>query len=201
MAERTGLASRIDKLAIGKLMSHLASTAHDTTAYAVNLSSTSLHDSAFREWLYDKLQGSPALAKRLLIEFTEYGLLMNLESSGHFIDRLDALGCRCGIDHFGKGFSSFGYLHTMKVSYIKIDGSYIRDIDKEGDNRFFVKALSDAAHSIDIRVIAQSVETEAERNTVESMKLDGIQGFLSGRPEPLQGVQPDICMPMQNALI
>jgi diguanylate cyclase (GGDEF)-like protein len=201
MAERTGLASRIDKLAIGKLMSHLASTAHDTTAYAVNLSSTSLHDSAFREWLYDKLQGSPALAKRLLIEFTEYGLLMNLESSGHFIDRLDALGCRCGIDHFGKGFSSFGYLHTMKVSYIKIDGSYIRDIDKEGDNRFFLKALSDAAHRIDIRVIAQSVETEAERNTVESMQLDGIQGFLSGRPEPLQGVQPDICMPMQNALI
>jgi EAL domain-containing protein (putative c-di-GMP-specific phosphodiesterase class I) len=70
------------------------------------------------------------------------------------------------------------------VQYLKIDGSYTRDIDKDADNRFFVEALVDTAHSIDIKVIAEAVETAAELEVLEAMNVDGIQGYLAGKPEP-----------------
>jgi len=77
-------------------------------------------------------------------------------------------------------------LRNINVSYLKVDGSYTRDIDREEDNQFLVRALTEAAHSVDIAVIGQAVETSAERNTLTTMHLDGIQGFLTGIPQPLQ---------------
>lgn len=185
MAERLGLASSIDRLAIQKLLDFMDACEDTTSNYAVNLSSSSLHDPVFREWLYRRLHDMPAAANRLLVEFTEYSALANLQETGNFIRRLDRLGCRCGIDQFGRGFYSFGYLRSIQASYIKIDSSYSRGIDREEDNQFFIQALTDTAHSIDIKVIAQSVETTEERSMIESLNLDGIQGFLTGKPEPL----------------
>jgi EAL domain-containing protein (putative c-di-GMP-specific phosphodiesterase class I) len=186
MAERMGLASRLDKLAIAQLLDFMAGEDDKTPTYAVNLSSSSLHDPVFVQWLCSQLHAAPASAGRLLIEFPEYGALKNIQETRNFITRLEAHGCYCGIDHFGRGFFSFSYLRSIRVRYLKIDGSYIRGLDKEEDNRFFIKALTDTAHSIDIRVIAQTVETPDERDTLMAMKLDGIQGFLTGKPEKLQ---------------
>jgi EAL domain-containing protein (putative c-di-GMP-specific phosphodiesterase class I) len=186
MAERLGLASRLDKLAIAQLLDFMAGEDDITHIYAVNLSSSSLHDPVFVQWLCSQLHAAPASAGRLLIEFPEYGALKNIQETRNFITRLEAHGCYCGIDHFGRGFFSFSYLRSIRVRYLKIDGSYIRGLDKEEDNRFFIKALTDTAHSIDIRVIAQTVETPDERDTLMAMKLDGIQGFLTGKPEKLQ---------------
>jgi len=185
MAERVGLASNIDKLAIDKLLEFMETEAGATSDYAVNISSTSLHNPVFKEWFYRRLLDKPATARRLLVEFTEYSTLVNVQDTGKFIQRLETLGCRCGIDQFGRGFYSFGYLRSIKASYIKIDSSYTRGLNQEEDNQFFIQALTDTAHSIDIKVIAQSVETTQERSIIESMNLDGIQGFLTGKPEPL----------------
>ena len=185
MAERLGLTSEIDKLTISKLFSYMESMKDDATVYAVNLSSASLHDPAFIQWLCSSIEASPAYSKRLLVEFPEYGVLRDVQNSRHVIERLDALGCHCGIDHFGRGFYSFGYLRSLRARYLKVDSSYTRDIDQEEDNQFFMQALTDTAHSIDILVIAQAIESDAERKTVESMNLDGIQGYLTGKPEAL----------------
>jgi diguanylate cyclase (GGDEF)-like protein len=185
MAERLGLTSEIDKLAISKLFSHIESTNDDATVYAVNLSSASLHDPVFIQWLCSSLEKSPALSKRILVEFPEYGVLRNMQTSRQVIERLEATGCHCGIDHFGRGFYSFGYLHSLRVRYLKVDSSYTRDIDKEDDNQFFMQALTDTAHSIDMLVIAQAIESDGERKTIESLNLDGIQGYLTGKPEAL----------------
>ncbi len=186
MAECSGLAIEIDKLAISKLFAHMVEE-HDTqTAYAVNISSSSLHNPAFIQWLCSRLQGAPECARRLLIEFPEYGALINIQDTCNLVERLDSLGCCCGLDHFGRGFHSFGYLRNIRVHYLKIDGSYTRDIDKDEDNQFLIRALTDAAHSADIAVIAQAVETSAERDTLKLMHVDGIQGFLTGKPRPLK---------------
>ena len=185
MAERLGLASRIDRLAIEKLLDGMTDNDNDTSVYAVNLSSASLHDPSFVQWLCGCLQQSPGIAKRLQFEFPEYGVLRNVRETRHVMERLEALGSGCGIDHFGRGFYSFGYLRSIRASYLKVDASYTRGIDREEDNQFFIKALTDTAHSIDIRVIAQAIETEAERDRIESLNLDGIQGYLTGAPEPL----------------
>ena len=185
MAERVGLASNIDRLAIEKLLNIMESEAETATSYAVNIASTSLRSPPFKEWLYSKLHSKPAIARRLLIEFSEYSALVSLQDTASFIEQLGTLGCRCGIDQFGRGFYSFGYLRSIKVSYLKVDSSYTRRIDQEEDNQFFIRALTDTAHSIDIKVIAQSVETAEECSIFESLRLDGTQGHLSGKPEPL----------------
>jgi len=184
MAERTGLASEMDKLAITALLEHMDAD-YNTTDYAVNLSSTSLNNPVFIEWLCKKLGKSPARTKRLLVEFPEYGVLRNIQDVRKTFERLGEIGCRCGIDHFGKGFYSFGYLRNLNVNYLKVDGSFTRHIEQEEDNQFFIQALADTAHSIDIKVIAQTIETEKERNTIKELNVDGVQGYLTGIPEPL----------------
>ena len=184
MAERAGLASEMDKLAITALLKHMGASS-DATDYAINLSSTSLNDPDFIEWLCKRLGESPAMTKHLLMEFPEYGVLRNTREARQTIARLAGIGCRCGIDHFGRGFYSFGYLRNLKVSYLKVDGSYTRHIEKEDDNQFFIQALADTAHSIDIQVIAQTIETVEERDMVKGLRLDGVQGYLTGKPEAL----------------
>ncbi|MEN8205102.1 MAG: EAL domain-containing protein [Pseudomonadota bacterium] len=186
MAERFGLASDFDKLAVRKLLTHMESEHNTQPAYAINLSSGSLHNPVFIQWLCRRLESASENAGRILIEFPEYGALINIQDTRNLIERLDSLGCQCGIDHFGQGFHSFGYLRNIKVGYLKPDGSYTRDIDKDEDNQFLIRALTEAAHSVDIAVIAQAVETSAERDTLTAMYLDGIQGFLTGSPQPLQ---------------
>jgi diguanylate cyclase (GGDEF)-like protein len=184
MAERAGLASEMDKLAITALLKHMEANSN-ATDYAINLSSTSLNDPDFIEWLCKRLGESPARTKHLLMEFPEYGVLRNTREARHTIERLAGIGCRCGIDHFGRGFYSFGYLRNLKISYLKVDGSYTRHIEQEDDNQFFIQALADTAHSIDIKVIAQTIETVEERDIVQGLKLDGVQGYLTGKPEAL----------------
>jgi EAL domain-containing protein (putative c-di-GMP-specific phosphodiesterase class I) len=185
MAERLGLASQLDRLAVSALLDHLKSNAGCSGTYALNLSSTSLHDAPFMQWLCTTLEQSAKCASRVLIEFPEYAATADLQTTRELIERLNELGCKCGIDHFGKGFSSFGYLRSLPLSYLKIDGSYVRNIDRDRDNQFFVQSLADTMHSIDIRVYAQAVETSAERKTLEAAGIDGIQGYFCGRPELL----------------
>jgi len=184
MAERGGLASEMDKLVITALLEHMEADSN-TTDYAVNLSSTSLNNPVFIEWLCKKLEKSPARTKHLIMEFPEYGVLRNIQDVRKTFDRLGGIGCRCGIDHFGRGFSSFGYLRSLNVNYLKVDGSYTRNIAQEEDNQFFIQALADTAHSIDIKVIAQTIETGEECNVIKELKVDGVQGYLTGIPEPL----------------
>ena len=122
---------------------------------------------------------------RLVFELPEYGLMRDLRSARRLIERLAALGFEFGIDHVGRGFNSFGYLRSIKAHYLKIDGSYTREINSESDNQFFIQALADTAHSVDISVIAEAVESEAELETIKTLNVDGIQGYLFGKPEPV----------------
>lgn len=183
MAEYMGLATQVDMLTIARALELVAATTD--TRYAINLTSTAMHDPGFVAWLCEQLESSDH-TDRIVIEVPEYGVLRNIESASDFIRQVKTAGCDCGIDHFGRGFSSFGYLRRIGIQYLKIDGSFIHDIDKDADNRFFVQALVDTAHSLDITVIAEAVETQEELEVVSTMNVDGIQGYLAGKPEPVQ---------------
>jgi EAL domain-containing protein (putative c-di-GMP-specific phosphodiesterase class I) len=187
MAERLGIASELDKLVIGKLLEYLASGAPGNSTYAVNLATTSLHDTAFVEWLCKLIAEHPDYAPAIIFEFPEYAVMKNLRLARNAIRRLIKAGCGCGIDHFGHGFNSFGYLSSINVQYLKLDGSYIHGIETGSDNRFFIQALTNTAHSIEIKVIAESVETAAQLEVVRTLNIDAMQGYLSGKPVPVQG--------------
>lgn len=194
MAERLGLASQLDKLTITALLGQIRTDGDSTAVYAVNLSSTSLHDAVFTHWLCSTLARSPAIARRIMVEFPEYAATANLRNVRNLVARLAELGCLCGIDHFGRGFSPYGYLRSIGIHYVKIDASHVRSIDTDRDSQFFIQSLTDTMHSIDIQVIAQAVETTAQKKVLEKMRLDGIQGYLLGKPTSLDpGHTSNIC--------
>jgi diguanylate cyclase (GGDEF)-like protein len=194
MAERLGLASQLDKLTISTLIELIRSESNTSRTYAINLSSTSLHDAVFLQWLCSHLTRLPSVAKRVMLEFPEYAAVANLQNVRNLVDRLADLGCMCGIDHFGRGFSPYGYLRSIRIRYLKIDASHVRNIDSDRDSQFFVKSLTDTMHSIDIQVYAQAVETNAQKDILEKLNLDGIQGYLLGKPAVIEtGIAGNIC--------
>lgn len=184
-AEQSDLACGMDKVAVEKLIAHLAANPEDTDRYALNLTSTSLHDTTFVDWLCSRLAATHGTGRRLAFEFPELAVLKSIQTARSVFNRLSGLGCDCGIDHFGHGFNSFGYLRSFRIGYLKLDGSYSRDIHKEIDNQFLVRTLVDTAHSVGIRVIAAAVESEPELEAFRRLSVDGVQGYLLGRPESL----------------
>ncbi len=120
-----------------------------------------------------------------MFELPEHGVLADVAALRRFTERVARYGARCSIDHFGRGFASFGYLSTIKAHTIKIDGSYIHGIDSDQDKRFFVQALIKTARSIDLEIIAESVERQSEWDVLREMGVDGVQGYLPGAPVQL----------------
>jgi diguanylate cyclase (GGDEF)-like protein len=184
MAERLGLTMELDRLAVGIVLAHMEKETKKVP-YVVNLTAVTIANEEFRAWVVKTLKAAPQAAGRLVFEISEYGVLRDIEATKGFIDLVKSCGAGFSIDHFGRGFTSFGYLSSFKVDSIKIDGSYIRNINDSKDNQFFVHALTKTAHEIDIRVIAETVETETELNTLRELHVDGAMGYLIGRPEPL----------------
>lgn len=182
MAKRHGLSTDFDKAMITEVLARLDSKRYGDTPVAVNLFPASVQNEEFIVWMCAELAKVPDAASRLLIEISEYGVIENIDALSEFIGRLLKCGTRVGLDHFGRGFSSFGYLSKLKLDYIKVDGSYVRGILENKDNQFFIESVTKVAHGLDVKVFAVSVESDAERNLLADLRLDGVQGYAIGRP-------------------
>jgi diguanylate cyclase (GGDEF)-like protein len=177
-------ANSLDRLVIVKLLAHLAQD-DSQVPYAINLSTASVMDPDFREWLVETLAATGHAASRVQLEIKESTIANHIQQARDLINQLSSAGYQFGIDHFGKSFHPFGYLSTMKISYIKVDGYYTRGISQNRDNQFFIKALKDTVHTLDIKLVAQSVETRDEYETLQTLRLDGYQGYVFGMPSLL----------------
>lgn len=183
IAERYELANAVDILVISKTLELMQQeTVHH---YAVNISATSLLAQGFIQWLGNILRQHPGAAQRLTFETAENSLPQDTATLQHAIEQLEQMGSRLSLDHFGTGSPSFGYLRNLKLDYLKIDGSYIRNIDSNEDNQFFLKALIEIAHGLDIKVIAEYVERDEEKALLAMLGCDGVQGYLLGSPGSL----------------
>ncbi len=183
VAESVGLATRIDMAVVAKVLSVLMEEPEAASKFAINLSPQSLVDDGFAEWLEQQLSQHPQVASRLVFEFPEYGAIACLSELKALIERVGRFGAMFSLDHFGRSFSSLAYLRSLKVHYLKVDGSYLRTLEQNKDHQFFIQALADIAHGLDIQVIAESVESEVVCELLPSLHLDGVQGYYIGRPE------------------
>lgn len=181
MAERLSQMLALDKLVVEEVVERIKQT-DDNAKYSINLSPSAIEDENFKVWLLQKLKSLGKRAKRLIVELPEYGVINRVEQVREFFLRFSQLGGRTAIDHYGKNFSSFSYLYNMKLSYLKIDGGFIRNVQEKDENQFFIHALVDIAHSLGIQVIAEAVETEVEYNTLKHLQVDGAQGYYIARP-------------------
>ena len=179
MAESLGFSADLDKLVITELLKKMNSIAG---RFAINISVQSLLEHSFIDWLEREAGITKRTASRLIFELPENEVVMHVKVVRGFINRIRQLGCEFGIDHCGGGFASFSYLTTLKVNYLKIDGSYSRKIDMQRNNQFLVQSMAKIAHELGILIIAQSVETENERDTLLKLYVDGLKGYLIGGP-------------------
>lgn len=184
-AESTGLTADIDWVVVTKVLERLMSDPDGETRFAINLSPTSLHTPAFVAWLEEQIAAKAQIAHRIIFEMPEYSAVAEMEQVAALMTKLAPHGVQFSLDHFGRGFNSFAYLRSFKAHYLKVDGSFIQSLDKNRDNRFFVHALTEIAHGLEIQVIAESIETEAVWKLLPSLHIDGAQGYFIGKPGPL----------------
>ncbi|MBU4637193.1 cyclic di-GMP receptor LapD [Pseudomonas chlororaphis] len=178
--ERFGWTSRLDLLMLEQVLKQM--DAHQGSL-ALNLSAATLADPQALNKVFEILRQHANLGPRLTLEIgeeqlPEQALLEQLTR------RLRELGFSLSLQRFGGRFSMIGNLARLGLAYLKIDGSYIRDIDQESDKRLFIEAIQRAAHSIDLPLIAERVETEGELQVIREMGLYGVQGRLFGEPAP-----------------
>lgn len=186
MAKRLGLIQALDKLVVSEVMARLA-RGGDGVPVAVNLFPNSIIDPAFNDWLVAELSGQPAVAKQMILEVSEYGAVEDVGRLKEWVDRIRTTGAKTSIDHFGKGFSSFGYLCDTRIDYLKIDGSFISDIQDNRDHRFFVESVIKIAHSLDILVVAETVENEKEIEILAKLGMDAMMGYGIKAPAKWEG--------------
>ncbi|HEN8801977.1 EAL domain-containing protein [Pseudomonas sp. CM25] len=178
--ERFGWMPRLDVLVLEKVLAHLRG--HDQVL-ALNLSAATLADPKALQRVFELLGQNAALGPRLVFEIGEEQL-PEQAALEQLTRRLHALGFGLALQRFGGRFSMIGNLAHLGLAYLKIDGSYIRNIDHEQHKRLFIEAIQRAAHSIDLPLIAERVETEGERRVLKEMGVGGIQGQLVGEPAP-----------------
>ena len=155
---------------------------------AVNLSPVQFRGAKILETVMSVLAQSQLPASRLELEVTENALLDDTEGVLHMLKRLRGLGVAVSLDDFGTGYSSLGYLQTFSFDKIKIDQSFIRDIDAHADRQAIIRAVNSIATTLGMKTIAEGVETEAELACIRAEGCDGVQGYLTGEPVCADGV-------------
>ena len=184
MAEKLDKIVAVDKLIIEAAINQIINKNMTDHSFGINISSRTISDEHFLIWLERKLLREPTVATRLIFELTEYGLQQNIKTSKRLIDMLHRVGARVTVERFGVGLTSFKFFRDLKPDFIKMDSTYTRDIDDDKNNQYFLRLMVDLAHRLGINVLAESVESQEEKHTLEKLFIDGCQGFYIGKPSP-----------------
>ncbi|WP_371375404.1 putative bifunctional diguanylate cyclase/phosphodiesterase [Sporomusa aerivorans] len=190
MAERFGLMARIDRWVIHCAI-HTLAEKPDMTIF-VNVSSLSIGDDELLNFIEMCLGETGIRPERIGFEITETAAVKDLIKAGQWLRSLKKFGCKFALDDFGVGFSSFKYIQMLPVDYIKIDGSFIKNLDTDLTQKALVQAMNAVAHTLGKRTIAEFVENEMIWRTVQELGVDLGQGYYLGKPSPLAKIQTTI---------
>jgi EAL domain-containing protein (putative c-di-GMP-specific phosphodiesterase class I) len=148
----------------------------------VNISGIQFRQKKFLESVAQTLLDTGLEPQYLELELTESILMEPTETTFNTLNELKATGVRIAIDDFGKGYSSLGYLKRLPIDTLKIDRSFVHDIISNPDDRAIVRAIISLARSLNLKVIAEGVETHEQLSYLQEQGTDGIQGFLLSEP-------------------
>jgi diguanylate cyclase (GGDEF)-like protein len=185
MAEKLDRIVAVDRLIIETALTIIKNKNLQDQYFGLNLSARCVHDDQFVIWLERRLLKDATIASKLIFEVTEFGLQQNLKTSKRFIDMAHRAGARVTVEKFGVGITSFKFFRDLKPDYVKMDGSYTRHINEDKNNQYFMRLMIDLAHRIGVGVFAESVETQEEKHMLESLFIDGNQGYYVGKPAAL----------------
>ncbi|MFH2077161.1 MAG: EAL domain-containing protein [Pseudomonadota bacterium] len=186
-AERFGLMPAIDRWVVETTLanfSRLHPSGRPISLCAINLSGPTFEDAAFADFVLDAIERHGVSPRHLCFEITETAAVSNMARAVEFMQRLRAAGCKFSLDDFGSGMASFGYLKNLPVDFIKIDGSFIRNIETDPVSYSIVRAVTDIGHQLRLQVIGEWVADERARDLLRGLSVDYAQGFAVHKPEP-----------------
>ncbi len=191
-AERFGLMPLIDRWVVGKAFAMLTSSEQNRedrrlATCAINISGESVSDASFAQYLREQFEAYKVPPFLICFEITETGVISNLEKAERFMREFQQLGCRFALDDFGTGMSSFAYLKRLPVDYLKIDGSFVKDMLDDRNDRAMVEMIARMAATLGKQTIAEFVESEKILQALSEIGVDYAQGFAIERPRPLLG--------------
>jgi EAL domain-containing protein (putative c-di-GMP-specific phosphodiesterase class I) len=184
LAEDTGLIRPLDNLVMEKAIARLAEVTHSgrDLRFAINLSGRTMEDPDLVANLERHLKRYQVDPQRIIFEVTETAAVADLRVARKLVDDVRSLGCRFALDDFGVGFSSFSYLKQLPADYVKIDGSFIKNLADSRYDQVITKALGGVASGFGKRTIAEFVQDEATLDLLREYGIDYAQGYHIGRP-------------------
>lgn len=186
-AERYGLMVEIDRQVFTRACRQLQQAGKDANGLILqlNVSGCSLSDAGLADFVRQTIHDHELNPSQFCFEITETTVISDLERALNFMETLKEIGVTFALDDFGTGVSSFGYLKTLPVDQIKIDGSFIRNIGTDPTNRAVVGAIVQIARTLSLKTVAEFAESEDVIEECRVLGLDYVQGFGVGRPGPL----------------
>jgi diguanylate cyclase (GGDEF)-like protein len=195
-AERYQLMPVVDRWVVRAALSTLRNLSTEALrrlgCLNINLSGQSLCDPDFLAFVLSEIKSSGVAPEQICFEVTETEAVSNLSNALQLIKCIKEIGCRFALDDFGSGMSSFSYLKNMPVDYLKIDGSFVRNIADDQIDLAMVSSINQVAHIMGIETIAEYVESDAIRVALETLGVDYGQGFALARPMPLDDLLQEL---------
>ena len=189
-AERYGLITEIDRWVIKNFFSNYQRICQKKistdTLYTINISGASVSNNKFLKFLIKQFSLYQVPPHNICFEITETSAIVNFDDAQYFISTLKQIGCQFALDDFGSGLSSFAYLMSLPVDYLKIDGSFVKNITNDPISQAIVEAFNGIAHAMNLKTIAEFVEDEIILEKLRTIGVDYAQGYAIDRPVPLE---------------
>ena len=187
-AERYQLMTHVDRWVVRAALTSLASDVPHLPAgrtCSINLSGQTLGDDDFLEYVVDLLDHTGVDPAKICFEVSESAVMNNIEHARRFINVLHGMGCCFALDDFGSGIGSFAQLRLLSIDYLKVDGSFTRDVAENSVSRDMLAATIQLSKSLDFKVVAEEVEDQDAFDILRELGVDYIQGYVVERPHPL----------------
>ncbi len=189
-AEYYSMMPSLDRWVVKNALSNISQIPEQTPlpVFAINLSGQSLNDSRFLDFVLDEIKSSGVDPQTLCFEITEQVAVDDLSLVTNFIATLKSLGSSFSLDDFGTGVSSYGYLKSLDVDYLKIDGSFVKNIATDDVSNAMVQSINQVGHTMNLKIIAEYVENDEIIGLLRDIGVDYGQGYGIDRPGSLVDV-------------
>ena len=187
-AERYRLMASVDRWVVQTTLAALSRNAFQLAperCVAINISGQTLGDPLFLEFVVECLDSTGVAPEQVCFEITESAVIGNMDSARRFVGVLHGMGCKFTIDDFGSGVASFSSLKNLPLDYLKLDGSFMRNLAKDSVSQTMVTAMIKLARTLNFKIIAEQVEDSAALDVARKMGVDFVQGFVIARPARL----------------
>ncbi|WP_020410660.1 DUF1631 family protein [Hahella ganghwensis] len=187
-AENYKRMQEVDRWVVGHMLDWMVTNHRKISqigGLSINLSGHSLNDESLLEFIFERLTKQDSPIEKVTFELTEASAISNLHNISDFILELQEYGCRFCLGNYGSGVASYQYLKQLPVDLIKIDGTFIRELEKDKNDQMMVRSMTEMAHYLNREVIAPQVETKEALEILKQLGVDYAQGYYIERPKSL----------------